>query len=602
MSFDLKTPEVSSLSKQTPFWSVKTGKLRDNEWGTNIEFTSIDDAQWNTIVNLAKDYSKIRFRNCPTAYILESSHKIQFRFGPTANKPILVVESKNISPLECEFYRGRLIECAEAFHDHSLGFWLLDRQLIWKVDGTLLFIPAFWLPAFGIMKTPQTGMPPEFVGCPLLLPSPPGDIYAIASFCFRALTDKEFDSGNPALPSDIRPELKNDWDSILDPALRKTPTRRPASFEMWKKPATDMKPEPSQKPDRRKIIKAIAVLFVLLVGWYIFVPGLYQRGTGSYVVRYANRSYDRAKWEQVWSTENDVQLYNIGGWDAKNVAVGGSTGVVQRNGHWQVQNTAFSKPYYTDAKTFYAFNSNRPTRLCRFDYAGNQVKSEFRTCNAGFSFCQLDRNDFQFWGLLAAYTGTFLYAYINGEFSEVTEDEKKIHIWKDDKTYEEDNIAIGLEPYHSYGNGKALAFQPGNNRVVRYRNGKWYEHLETTHETDDYGCSHLWAINENNFVLVSHGGAGGMITQFRQGKEFERSTNWPFNGLPISGFLAVWGVSINKFWVLDNLGNVAQFDNENVRRLISGPKLPTGVYFRDAWVSPEGVIYAITEKEVYRLD
>jgi hypothetical protein len=413
------------------------------------------------------------------------------------------------------------------------------------------------------------------------------------------LAGKEYDPGNPVLPGDIRSELK-DWDVVLDPALRRIPIRRPVSLEMWKNPG-ETKPEPPPKPNRRKMFKTLAVLLVLIVvGGYILTPGLYQRGTGSYVVRYANRSYDRAKWEKVWSSENNIQLYDIGGWDAKNVAVGGSYGVVLRDGHWLVQNVSFSKPYFTDAKTFYAFNGDRPTRLSRFDSAGNQVRSEFSMCSAGYGFCQLGRNDFQFWGSRSFYSGDFLYEYVNGKFSEVPEDEKRIRIWRDDNTCEEGNFAMALEPYHSFGNGKALAFQPHKNRMVRYKNGTWYEHHETTHADQRGGRNNIWAVNENNFILVSNRGNSGMITQFRQGKEFKRDTsgsNWPF-----SGFLVVWGVSMNKFWVLDNLGNVAQFDSDNVRRLISGPKLDPGDSFRDAWVSPEGVVYAITEKEVYRLD
>jgi len=597
-----------------PLWSVKSGKLSDNEWGTNVEFSHITDSQWNTIHKLVKTYTTARPGNCPTAYISESNRRIQFRFGHCDSKPVLMIQSGNIDPVECKLYLDQLIECAEVFHKYGLGFWWLDRQLLWKGNGKLLFIPSFWLPAFSSINSLQAGMPPEYAGSPTRPLSQAGDIYTIASLCFRVLTGKEFNPANPVLPSDIRSEL-NDWDSILDPALRRIPARRPTSFETWKHPDV-AKLDPMPKSNRRSILRVLLVLFLLILCGRniapgimrqipllnLFAPKLYQRGTGSCVVRYADRSYDRAKWKMVWSIEDigrNDQLYNISGWDANNLAVGGTCGAMLRDGQWLVQNVGFSKPFFTDAKTFYAFNSDSPTRVYRFDLSGHQVKSEFDTCNAGFNFCQLDRNYFQFWGHRSVYGETFLYEYTKGEFSKVSKDEKKIRIWRDNTTYDEDNFATNLEPYHSFGRGKALAFQPQKKCMVRYRNGLWYEHYETTHEDDmRYGRNHLWAMDEENFILVSN---SGMITQFRRGKESHPTIaipNRPF----YPNYPAVWGVSMNKFWVLDCRGNVAQFDHVSVRHLISGPKLNGDDFFRDAWVSPEGVVYAITEKEVYRLD
>ena len=59
---------------------------------------------------------------------------------------------------------------------------------------------------------------------------------------------------------------------------------------------------------------------------------------------------------------------------------------------------------------------------------------------------------------------------------------------------------------------------------------------------------------------------------------------------------------MNKFWLMDTKGNVAQFINGQVRGVVRGPQLDEDIRFQDAWVSPEGVVYAVTKEEVYRLD
>ena len=214
-------------------WTVKTGKLNNSERGAEVLFPSVSDAEWTKIRELAQNYAKIHLRSCPPVVISGSDKKLVFRLGHSAGKPVLIAESNNISSAECATYRDQLIAGAEIFHTQGLGFGLLDRRLLWKIDGAFLFVPAFWLPAFALVEMMQPGMPPEYVGGSTSSPSQAGDIYAIASFCFRALTGREYESSNPTLPGDIHSDLKG-WDAVLDSALRKSPARRPISLQEWK--------------------------------------------------------------------------------------------------------------------------------------------------------------------------------------------------------------------------------------------------------------------------------------------------------------------------------------------------------------------------------
>jgi len=369
-------------------------------------------------------------------------------------------------------------------------------------------------------------------------------------------------------------------------------------------------PVSAKRRTRRKWVLALVAFVALILAGYTLVPGVmrhipllnivapksYQRGTGSYVVRYADRSYDRAQWKMVWSADNvgvDASLGIIGGWDANNLAVGNAEryaaspfdrfpGIVLRDGHWLVLDEEFRNPYFTGANTFYA---SGPRYIYRFDPSGYSMEEEMH----GYAVThQLDENYFQ----LCDRRSEVLYERVNGKFIQVRDDEKKRWIWRENNANTQHKVE--LKVFHSFRNGKALAYYPDEQFMIRYRDGLWYEHYETTH-TGNVNC--LWAINEDNFILVGHEG----ITRFREGKESHPTVNvsgWSFRGY----WLAVWGVSMDKFWVIDSKGNVAQFDDGNVRGVVRGPQLDEGEVFRDTWVSPEGVVYAVTEKEVYRLD
>ena len=334
-----------------------------------------------------------------------------------------------------------------------------------------------------------------------------------------------------------------------------------------------------------------------------FAPAPYQRGTGSYVVRYTDRSYDTAQWKMVWSTENAEGvggLDSIGGWDKENLAVlpdWGKRGVVRRDGNWFVQDfpdDSLHNLYYKDEKTFYIIVHRDGFGLgncVRFNLSSYSVVDSRST----FSFCQLDKDYFQLFvphiHVNSIVIGERLDELSNGKTSRVIDDEKRAWIWKDNNTNIKTHVGtLGRALFHSFANGNALAYNDG--RMYQYRGGLWYEHYEVYVDQ----ANDLWVIDEENFILVGNG-----ISRFREGKE-DHPTVSALGELSNRGtYLAVWGVDMDKFWVLDRKGNVAQFDKSGSRVAVRGPKLDRD-YFVDAWVSPEGVVYAITSEEVYRLD
>lgn len=635
----IETGGDSNLNDTKMSWSVKTGKLNTDEWGAEVSFRSVEEPTWSKIRDLAKSYAKARvhLRSCPSISVSNSEKKLVFPLGRFSGKPMLIAESKNISSAQCAAYRDQLIEGAEIFHRYHLGLGMLDRRLMWQIEGGFRFIPAFWLPAPGNLETPQAGMPPEYVGAAPPTPSQTGDIYAIASFCFRVLTGKEYDPTRPVLVGDLRSDLK-DWDTVLDPALRILPVRRPASFREWKETWSRQKtaaPDPSPLGDpapskptavyvaqpvstknrsRRNGILIFAAFIVLVLVLRsvapgvmrsvpllnIIVPAAYQRGIGSYVVHYADRTYDRTKWEMAWSLKNlntgffdgvpdeimgDI-LVSIAGWDSGNLAVGVASGkgVVLRDKHWFVYGRSFNDPYYVNANTFYAKDGRDWIRVVLSTNSVENINSEHLD---KYSFCQLEHNFFQIFG------GDVLYESKNDRFSEVADDEKKVWIWDEDGKNTDDVVARQLQvgQFRSFRTGRALACLPGG-RIVHHKDDLWHD----LHENSTDAIEDIWVMNEKNFILVG----GKKIVRYRNGKRDQPVVSSSLDTLE-NDYVAVWGVDMNNFWILDMKGNVIQFKNNGVRIVIRGPKLGVD-RFRDAWVSPEGVVYAITGKDIYRLD
>lgn len=251
-------PRGSSQRHALP-WSVRSGKMNNDEWGVEVLFSDVTDAQWTVLRDQGERYSRFHFRTCPPIHVSRSEKRFQFRLGHTFAKPKLVADSGRLSSAECGILRENLVACAEVLHKQMLGIWWIDRSLLWKIDGLFVFIPTFWFPAFSDrnMAFPVSSLPglaPEHSEFPSKEPSQTRDIYAIASVCFLALSGKEYDFNNPIVPNSQRSELGG-WSSVLEPALRKVPSRRLTSFQEWmqSKPvaATQAKQSPIRQPAPR---------------------------------------------------------------------------------------------------------------------------------------------------------------------------------------------------------------------------------------------------------------------------------------------------------------------------------------------------------------
>ena len=196
-------------------WKVQLGKLNNDEWAADVTFAGLSDEQWAVVRSLAEKYAKFNSRVCPPVSVSDGNHRLRFRLGHAMEKLQAV---DKLSSVECEMLRNNLVGVCEGLHKHGLGLRYLDRELVWKVDGSFAFVPVFWLPALPEVVAKLPGIAPECTPETMAEPSTKADIYAIASFCYQSLTGREHDANDVVLPGDIDPTLRT-WDTILDPRI-----------------------------------------------------------------------------------------------------------------------------------------------------------------------------------------------------------------------------------------------------------------------------------------------------------------------------------------------------------------------------------------------
>ena len=92
----------------------------------------------------------------------------------------------------------------------------------------------------------------------------------------------------------------------------------------------------------------------------------------------------------------------------------------------------------------------------------------------------------------------------------------------------------------------------------------------------------------------------GYITVFRDGKESHpligSAGPYSFNR---NNCRAVWGNNMDRFWIMDNTGCVAEFIDGKAGEVIV-PGNFNNITAR--WVSPEGVVFVISGGNLYTLE
>jgi uncharacterized protein YkvS len=329
-------------------------------------------------------------------------------------------------------------------------------------------------------------------------------------------------------------------------------------------------------------------------GLFRNLPGIpfaqsYERGVGSYVNRYAKRSYDNAKWEAVELPANDY-LRQITGWDKDNLLISidsRSCLLLFNNGNWKVDDCKGYLIRYLGKNLYVIFTDNSVLRF----YDQNSYKSLYNVqiLRDDRIWIQQFNNKEFFIVAFDRYNRPQLIQYSNEKLIEI-KDKDKMMIWDNGK--KTNSYIHQIICMHTFQQDRAVGFAGEIGKLVKYRDKKWQIHYPVTHR----GCvNSLWAIDEDNLVMVGNG-----ITVFRKGSETHPLVNTSDNSFNQNDCMAVWGADLNCFWVVDRNGNVAEFKDGQAGKVVVKDNL--NQYISSCWVSPEGTVYVITRQGFYRLD
>jgi hypothetical protein len=361
----------------------------------------------------------------------------------------------------------------------------------------------------------------------------------------------------------------------------------------------------------------------------------YARGGGGTILRYADRSYEGASWQKLeefdalWSANERMSrqarrfglIAAVAGWDDSNVwlALGGggigehASVVALRDGHWVLQHDIL------DSKSR-AFNWQARADISVFSPEVQSVAFGDLDCDlfllAGGSRQRLGQPETNLDGapIHVSVISEDLIWLSNG-------DEPTACVWSGNRFNELDRERDKSFYVHTQQNAPVRSLPAGAIRqsgligderavgiaayqfpergiaIVEHRNGIWYlvERVEAEDGRD------LW-LNADGGQLrsASFVGDGGRVCHWRsEGSVSEQTVSVPSAATSLK-LLRIWGVNLDKYWVMDTNGTVWEWSEGQWREVVRG-LYDEKVSFRDAWVSPTGTVFAVTHDSVYRL-
>jgi hypothetical protein len=368
---------------------------------------------------------------------------------------------------------------------------------------------------------------------------------------------------------------------------------------------------------RRSVLGAgVAVIFV--IGCFVIrttFTGSFENYTradyGDTILRYSDRSYDGAKWTKLKETASFAEmmkpgnthvtdLFRVAGWDNNNFWVVNQTGQVfqLRDNHWQFAAKPESAQYpclrVVDQSTLLIANSHlyrlSPGNVTDIGVVDQRPDGELFQADGDliYSYC----------------TEPIRFATIK---SDTTKTVLKVDSYKEATVHRKDNTPLNehlvgaIRHVHPLRPGVALGVSSpryGKKKLVKFEGGFW----EESKELPDKDIKDLWlsgSADAPHLVLV--GKSGWVHVQAATGSGADRTLVDPQDPSKMN-LINVWGASQDKFWVMDEHGNVWELDSTTSRIAVRGMRRDDDITFRDAWVSPTGAVFAITEKHLYRLD
>ena len=550
-------------------------------------------------------------------------------------------------------------------HDAGLGAFDLSPSAVFATPGPggATFVPTPWLASLAGWAPAGLGaMPfaaPELGKATLAYPDPArADVYGLGMLAWYLLTGEKRAGGPMALPGRRAPGLAG-WDAFLDGCCRTNPARRFASVTSalgalgdavgGSRPAPQAAsgivtgppprvtgegtaPRPGPYPNRRLATALLLAaaggglyaagrgrLAPLLPGTWGNAP--YRRGFGDTILRYADRDYEGGVWTKVkeadslgevavldrargWSA---VHLRGVAGWDRENFWILGDDRVAGlvfrcRDGHWSFQarleHSVYPVARPIDRETLLVASTYDvgEGRISEVSTRGVVELGELRGCKAIIPIAP----DLAF--LPQGYDRVTKVA--DGVVTELRPDrDKEASVHRGDNTplkeYPASGVGLARTPAAGVAMGVAWSLATGPVKVVAFRDGLWYEEADLPRGRQLRGAWLAGGGEEPECLTVV--GDQGYVYRHQPGRP----------GIEISipvatertsfDLIRAWGVGPDRFWAMDKSGTVWQRQEDRWRVVVRG-LFREDVEFRDAWVAPEGMVIALTETGVYRLE
>jgi hypothetical protein len=529
---------------------------------------------------------------------------------------------------------------------HAVGVGAIDlspdRIYVDRSLSQVVVLPSPWLARSadgGGSVAPGSFVAPEIGAARADVNPVTADVYALGVLAWHLLFGEPRPDAVP-LPSQINPAL-GDWDAVIDGCCRTRAARRFPSVAAVvaalptgtapPEPRVEGRPAAVAKRGAQALVVGSAVVLAAVAAislWYVGggrAGDGYVRGFAGTVVRYADRTYEGASWRKLYAAANlgnlpalgvrTVELRYITGVDRDNLWVVDRKGLVFRlaDGHWQV---AAHQP---DAVDPFARLIDNETLLVAGWRARNRV---YLIRPDGVRPAELD-------GLaqLGRHTGIprdsvtpiapglayihaprETYKLLEGTLTRVSPGAQKDSIVVDSFGAP---VNISGSPMTPTNFGYSVTPAPGqvyavwiSSRemyLVSYRDGAWSMLEAIAIRPSEIGkLTAAWVSRSENGQAFAIFGGAGTATVYRQGRGV---TALPLDAAPgatPARVLAIWGVGPEKFWIMDQSGSIWERGRERWRPLIRG-LVNERISFNSAWIDATGIVFAVTDDSLYRL-
>ena len=379
---------------------------------------------------------------------------------------------------------------------------------------------------------------------------------------------------------------------------------------------------------RLGILVGIALLALLAGAWFFkrSTSGVSRSGSkpekSTSVIRYADHSYDGKAWKKKYAAANmgnlsvlgirAAQLDQILGANEDRIWILDRKGVVFRrtDGHWELaaNQTDLRRPVIglIDNETV-LLGSRLLSPLFLVKPAGvrpvaSDEKLSLRSDKVVTPIAP---------GLCYIHTGRQTYKLVEEKLTLVSPGDQKDSIVVDE--FGAPVTISGRIVMTPNDFAYSAEFSPGEvyvvwmdgrygARLVKYRDGAWVmlDEIPISGKESRKLTSGWISKDDHGKVFVVLGGVATAIV-YRQGAGVMRYPIGVISGASLAKPIAIWGEGPKKFYLMDVSGSIWERSNDRWRPIVRG-LASEKVNFNDAWVSPQGEIYAITNDSLYQLE